>query len=80
MDHETITEITRTAPAELTVARKSPFGLTSLEIVLVSHWLSGTGSPGINPYLLPPPAKMTGPGIPDSHDLIYSHAQTRGKH
>jgi hypothetical protein len=66
VDLETITEITRTAPAELTVARKSPFALTSLEIVLLSHWLSGTGSPGINPYLLPRPAKVTGPGIPNS--------------
>jgi hypothetical protein len=63
VDRETITEITRTAPAELTVARKSPFALTSLELVLLSHWLSGTGSPGINPFLLPPPAKVTGPGI-----------------
>jgi len=63
MDRDTITEITRTAPAELTVVRKSPFALTSLELVMLSHWLSGTGSPGINPFLLPPPARMTGPGI-----------------
>jgi hypothetical protein len=62
-DHDTVTEITRTAPAELTVVRKSPFAVTSLELVLLSHWLSGTGSPGINPSLLPPPAKMSGPGI-----------------
>ena len=63
VEHETITVVTRTAPAELTVVRQSPFALTSLELVLLSHWLSGTGSPGINPYLLPAPAKMTGPGI-----------------
>jgi len=63
VDHETITEIARTAPAELTIVRKSPFALSSLELVLLSHWLSGTGSPGINRSLLPPPAKMTGPGI-----------------
>jgi len=62
-DHDTVTEITRTAPAELTVVRKSPFAVTSLELVLLSHWFSGTGSPGINPSLLPPPAKMSGPGI-----------------
>jgi hypothetical protein len=63
LDRETITEITRTAPTELTVARKSPFAFSSVELVLLSHWLSDTGSPGINPYLLPAPAKMTGPGI-----------------
>jgi hypothetical protein len=62
-DRDTVTEITRTGPAELTVVRKSPFAVTSLELILLSHWLSGTGSPGINPGLLPPPAKMTGPGI-----------------
>jgi hypothetical protein len=63
VERETITVITRTGPAELTVVRQSPFALTSLELVLLSHWLSGTGSPGINPYLLPAPAKVTGPGI-----------------
>jgi hypothetical protein len=62
-DHDTVTEITRTAPAELTVARKSPFAVTSFELVLLSHWLSGTGSPGIIPSLLPPAAKVTGPGV-----------------
>ena len=68
VEQETITEITRTAPAELTVVRKSPFAFTSLEIVLLSHWLSGTGSPGIvNTALLPRPAKMTGSGVPNSH-------------
>ena len=63
MADNTVTEITRTGPAELTVVRKSPFALTSLELVLLSHWLSGTGRPGVYPGLLPPPAKISGPGI-----------------
>jgi len=58
----TVTEITRTGPDELTILRKSPFALTSLELVMLSHWLSGTGSPGINPSLLPPRARISGPG------------------
>jgi hypothetical protein len=62
-DHETITDITRTGPAELTIIRKSPFAFSSLELVLLSHWLTGTGSIGIPRNLLPPPAKVTGPGI-----------------
>jgi hypothetical protein len=64
----TVTEITLSGPDELTVVRKSPFCLTSLELVVASHWLTGTGSPGINLSLMPPAAKVTGPGInPNGH-------------
>jgi hypothetical protein len=45
---------------------------------LLSHWLSGTGSPGINPSLLPPPARMSGPGI-NPGNPAPSHDQTRGQ-
>jgi hypothetical protein len=63
MADNTITEITRTGPAELAVVRQSPFALTSVELVLLSHWLTGTGRPPVNLSLLPPPAKVTGPGV-----------------
>jgi hypothetical protein len=62
----TITEITRVAPDELSVIRKSPLGVTALELVVFSHWLSGTGSTGLLPGLLPPRAKETGIGVPPS--------------
>jgi hypothetical protein len=62
----TVTEVTLTGPAELTILRKSPFVFNSLELVMLSHWLSGTGSPGIIPGLLPPRAKVSGPGIPQN--------------
>lgn len=78
-DHDTVTEITRTGPAELTVVRRSPFAVTSLELVLLSHWLSGTGSPGIDPRFLPAPARITGPGI-NPGTPAPSHDQTRGQH
>jgi hypothetical protein len=58
----TVTEITRTAPAELTIVRQSPFVLTAVEFIYLSHWITGTGRPPINLNLLPPPAKVTGPG------------------
>ena len=61
---ETITLITRVSPTELKLVRQSPFVVTSLELVLLSHWLSGTPSPGINTSMLPPRAKVTGPGMP----------------
>ncbi len=59
---ETVTEISRTAPNQLTLLRRSPIGLTSLEVVLLSHRLVGTGSGPIDMRLLPPRAKVTGPG------------------
>jgi hypothetical protein len=63
MAGNTATEITRTGPAELTIVRQAPFAVNSLELVLLSHWFTGTGSPGVNRNLLPPAAKVTGPGI-----------------
>jgi hypothetical protein len=63
MNGNTITVITRTAPDELTIVRKSPFVLTSVEFILLSHWLSGMDRPPVNLSLLPPPAKVTGPGV-----------------
>jgi hypothetical protein len=59
----TVTRITKTGPRELTVVRKAPFVFTSLELVLLSHWLSDTPAGPLNWSLLPQ-AKMTGPGLP----------------
>jgi hypothetical protein len=59
---ETITEVSLTGPKELTVVRRSPMGLSSLETVLLSHWLTGTGSGPIDPRLFGPRAKVIGPG------------------
>ena len=58
----TVTEVTKTRPDELTVIRNSPLVFSSLEIVLLSHWLSDTPAGPINTNLLPQ-AKITG-GLP----------------
>ena len=58
----TVTEVTKTRPNELTVIRNSPLVFSSLEIVLLSHWLSDTPAGPINTNLLPQ-AKITG-GLP----------------
>jgi hypothetical protein len=42
---QTVTEITRTAPNELSVVRQAPLGLTAIEIFLLSDWLSAVGAP-----------------------------------
>jgi hypothetical protein len=62
---DTTTEITKTGPAELTIKRRSPFLFTGIELELLTHWMSHAPSVGhIDPQLLPPPAKVTGPGMP----------------
>ena len=59
----TITEVTKTGPNELTVVRISPFVFNSLELVLLSHLLTDT-PPGPIDWNLLPRAKMSGPGLP----------------
>jgi hypothetical protein len=62
----TVTEVTRTSPTELTISRNSQFLLTGMELVLLSHWLADAPVGPID-YSLLPRAKMTGPGVPSSH-------------
>ena len=59
----TVTEVTRTGPKELTVIRNSPFVFSSLELVLLSHWLSDTPAGPLDWSLLPQ-AKMSRSGSP----------------
>jgi hypothetical protein len=62
----TVTEVTRTSPTELTIVRNSQFLFTGLELVLVSHWLADAPVGPLD-YNLLPRAKMTGPGVPRPH-------------
>jgi len=62
----TVTEVTRTSPTELTVLRNSQFLFTGLELVLLSHWLADAPVGPID-YSLLPRAKMSGPGLPPAH-------------
>jgi hypothetical protein len=59
----TVTEVTRTAPDELTVVRSAPLVFTGLELVWLSHWLADVPAGPVNMNLLPM-AKMSGSGIP----------------
>lgn len=59
----TATEVTQTGPKELTVIRNSPFVFNSLELIVLSHWLSDTPIGPLDWDLLPQ-AKMSGTGIP----------------
>jgi hypothetical protein len=63
----TVTEITRTAPAELTFERSAPGGLTALEFFALASWLEAPDFPGCDLSLTPdaepfkrPPAQTSG--------------------
>ncbi len=58
----TITEVTFKAPNELNLVRKSPIGLNSLELVLLSHWLAHPNFPSINPFVTVPGAETVPAG------------------
>jgi hypothetical protein len=47
------TEITQTAPDELSFARKSPSGLTAVELIALANWLEAPNFPGCD-LRLPP--------------------------
>jgi hypothetical protein len=44
----TVTEITRVAPNELSVVRNAPVGFTGIEMFLLENWLSTVGCPPID--------------------------------
>jgi hypothetical protein len=53
----TVTEITQTAPDELSFKRKAPAGLTAIELIAFANWLETTNFPGGNLRLPPLPQK-----------------------
>lgn len=63
----TVTEITQTAPTELTFERSAPGGLTALEFFALASWLEAPDFPGCDLSLTPdaetfkrPPAQTSG--------------------
>jgi hypothetical protein len=53
----TLTEITQTAPNELTFTRKAPGGLTAVELFALASWLEAKNFPGCDLRLPPPHPK-----------------------
>jgi hypothetical protein len=77
----TATEVTQTAPNELSFTRKAPGGLTAVELTALANWLEAPNFPGCDlrlptPKRLPkvnrPPAKK--PGAPPAQIPIASPA------
>ena len=50
----TVTEVTQTAPNELSFKRSAPGGLTAIELIALANWLEAPNFPGCD-LRLPPP-------------------------
>jgi hypothetical protein len=65
-----VTEVTQTAPNQLTFMRKAPGGLTAVELTALANWLEAPNFPGCD-LRSPPPKPMLPhpktPGTPPSH-------------
>ena len=53
----TVTEVTQTAPNELTFMRQAPGGLTAIELVALANWLEASNFPGCD-LRLPMPKRL----------------------
>jgi len=60
----TVTEVTQTAPNELTFMRQAPGGLTAVELVALANWLEAPNFPGCDLRLPTPKFKRPHPKIP----------------
>ena len=60
---ETITEITTVSDRELALTRRTPIGLSAIELYLAANWLQSTNFPALPPITLSPPVR-TMPSAP----------------
>jgi hypothetical protein len=57
----TVTEITRTGPAEMTFTRKAPGGFTAAELFVLGSWLEAPNFPGFDIKMPPRPKRPLRP-------------------
>jgi hypothetical protein len=60
----TVTEVTQTAPNELSFTRKAPGGFTAIELTALANWLEAPNFPGCDLRLPPPKFKRPHPKTP----------------
>ena len=68
-----VTEITQTAPNELTFARKAPAGLTAIELTALANWLEATNFPGCDLHLPPRQPRIPHQRIPGASVTPATH-------
>jgi hypothetical protein len=54
---DSVTDVTRTAPTELTFTRRANAGLTAFELTALASWLEAPNFPGCDLRLLPMPSR-----------------------
>ena len=59
-----VTEVTQTAPNELSFTRKAPGGLTAVELTALANWLEATNFPGCDLRLPPTKPRLLHPRVP----------------
>jgi hypothetical protein len=59
-----VTEVTQTAPNELSFTRKAPAGLTAIELTALANWLEATNFPGCDLRAPPPNPRLLRPRVP----------------
>ncbi|MGB7746842.1 MAG: hypothetical protein WBN75_06090 [Verrucomicrobiia bacterium] len=59
-----VTEVTQTAPNELSFTRQAPGGLTAFELTALANWLEATNFPGCDLRLPPPKPRILHPRVP----------------
>jgi hypothetical protein len=73
----TVTEITQTAPNELSFKRKAPGGLTAFELTALANWLEATNFPGCDLRLPPPKPRIQHPRVPGTPATPAAHASAK---
>jgi hypothetical protein len=57
----TVTEITQTAPDQMTFVRTAPGGFTAFELLALVNWIGAPNFPGCDLKLPPRPARLRHP-------------------
>ena len=70
----TVTEVTQTAPNELTFARKAPGGFTAFELIALANWLEATNFPGCDLRLPPQKPRLPHRRVPGAPVTPAAHA------
>jgi hypothetical protein len=73
----TVTEVTQTAPNELSFMRKASSGLTAIELTALANWLEATNFPGCDLRLPPPKPRLPHKRVPAAPAAPAAHAPVK---
>ncbi len=73
----TVTEVTQTAPNELSFVRKASSGLTAIELTALANWLEATNFPGCDLRLPLPKPRLPHRRVPAAPAAPAAHAPVK---